>query len=429
MEEARRWSPNPKWRSALDKIRVPDKGYFRADLLRGSAFSLLQGDPNKKKESVNKSFNRGRSESPDSPPSITKRVNVILGGASRRRLRMKFPSQYETGEIRGSQKKARGFYLASTKRNKAQIKEGSSSKKSDQPRDQNKGIEPIPDKIAVVQAMQSPKTMKEAHQLTGRIATLTRFISRAVVPGAQEVPPIPSVFGPASDVLQLYLAVSESAISSILLREEAKIQGPVYYVSKIITRGAKTMYPQTEKLVYALIVAARKFKPYFEAHLGDFKIDETKKRLVGYLRTVQKLAKLFRSYHMEHVSMKRNNEADRLSQLVMAGYETLPEATVVEWIKEEAFQTKEVMSNDVPEGGSSVPWYQDFLDFLKTGVLAGDLPMANKIQRQIMRYTLMDGVLYQRLFQGPMLSRVTRNVGLMALEEVHVGMCGRHINA
>ncbi|GAA0157159.1 hypothetical protein LIER_14483 [Lithospermum erythrorhizon] len=41
------------------------------------------------------------------------------------------------------------------------------------------GIEPNPDKIVVVQAIQSPRTQKEAHYLTGRIAALTRFISRA----------------------------------------------------------------------------------------------------------------------------------------------------------------------------------------------------------------------------------------------------------
>ncbi|GAA0161803.1 hypothetical protein LIER_18037 [Lithospermum erythrorhizon] len=46
---------------------------------------------------------------------------------------------------------------------------------------------------------------------------------------------------------------------------------------------------------------------------GDFKIDETRERLDGYLRRVRKLAKLFRSCHMEHVPRERNQEADKLS--------------------------------------------------------------------------------------------------------------------
>ncbi|GAA0151688.1 hypothetical protein LIER_37337 [Lithospermum erythrorhizon] len=68
------------------------------------------------------------------------------------------------------------------------------------------------------------------------------------------------------------------------------------------------------------------------------------------------------------------------------GYETRPEATVVEWVEEEAFHTKEVMNNITPEsggesggGGSLEPCYQDVKDFLRTGTLPRDPPIANKI--------------------------------------------------
>ncbi|GAA0171958.1 hypothetical protein LIER_25878 [Lithospermum erythrorhizon] len=87
---------------------------------------------------------------------------------------------------------------------------------------------------------------------------------------------------------------------------------------------------------------------------------------------------------MEHVPRERNQEANRLSQLAMAGYETLPEATMVEQVEKKAFQTNEVMSNDASEGGvggGGDPWYQDVLDFLSTGVLPVDPPLANKIHR------------------------------------------------
>ncbi|GAA0175758.1 hypothetical protein LIER_28872 [Lithospermum erythrorhizon] len=69
----------------------------------------------------------------------------------------------------------------------------------------------------------------------------------------------------ARDVLQLYLAVFEPTLSSILIREEEKVQSPVYYVSRV-KRGAEARYPLTENLVFYLIVAVRKLKPYFEAH-------------------------------------------------------------------------------------------------------------------------------------------------------------------
>ncbi|GAA0162282.1 hypothetical protein LIER_18409 [Lithospermum erythrorhizon] len=70
---------------------------------------------------------------------------------------------------------------------------------------------------------------------------------------------------------------------------------------------------------------------------------------------VRKLAKLFCSCHTEHVPRERNQEADRLSQLATTGYEMLSEATVVEWVEEEVFRTKELMSNDVLEGKPGPP--------------------------------------------------------------------------
>ena len=41
------------------------------------------------------------------------------------------------------------------------------------------GIEANPDKIKAIMEIKSPKTVKEVQSLTGKIATLTRFLSRA----------------------------------------------------------------------------------------------------------------------------------------------------------------------------------------------------------------------------------------------------------
>ncbi|GAA0138268.1 hypothetical protein LIER_34908 [Lithospermum erythrorhizon] len=49
--EEHRWiSPEPRRRSALDKIRAPERANSRSDLPWGSAFSCLQNDPRKRKE-------------------------------------------------------------------------------------------------------------------------------------------------------------------------------------------------------------------------------------------------------------------------------------------------------------------------------------------------------------------------------------------
>ena len=66
-------------------------------------------------------------------------------------------------------------------------------------------------------------------------------------------------------LLFLYLAVSEYAISGALIREEEKVQWPVYYISKRLV-NAKTRNPEMDKLALVLVVASRKLRPHFHSH-------------------------------------------------------------------------------------------------------------------------------------------------------------------
>ena len=62
--------------------------------------------------------------------------------------------------------------------------------------------------------------------------------------------------------LFLYLAVSVTAVSVALIREENKIQLSVYYISQAF-QATETRYPRIEKITFALIVASRKLRSYF----------------------------------------------------------------------------------------------------------------------------------------------------------------------
>ena len=69
----------------------------------------------------------------------------------------------------------------------------------------------------------------------------------------------PSVLG---EELYLYLAVTPHVVSSMLVKEEGKIQKPVYCTSRAL-RGVEGWYPQIEKLAFALITASKKLRHYF----------------------------------------------------------------------------------------------------------------------------------------------------------------------
>ena len=97
------------------------------------------------------------------------------------------------------------------------------------------------------------KTLKQAFAWTDECETafqdLKRYLSN---------PPLlsPSKQG---ESLYLYLAVSETAVSATLIREEDRKQLPVYYVSQAF-QGAEFRYPRIEKIAFALIVASRKLR-------------------------------------------------------------------------------------------------------------------------------------------------------------------------
>ena len=59
----------------------------------------------------------------------------------------------------------------------------------------------------------------------------------------------PSIMG---EELFLYLAMTPHAVSSALIRDEGKIQKPVYYTSRAL-RGAEGRYPLIEKVRILLL--------------------------------------------------------------------------------------------------------------------------------------------------------------------------------
>ena len=140
--------------------------------------------------------------------------------------------------------------------------------------------------------MVSPRTVKEVQKLTDRIAALNKFVSRAtdkcllffktlkqVFAWIDECEATfqdlkrylsnPPLLSPSKEGenLYLYLAVSTTVVSAALIREEAKKQLPVYYVSQAF-EGAESNYPRIEKIAFTLIVASRKLRHYFQANLS-----------------------------------------------------------------------------------------------------------------------------------------------------------------
>ncbi|XP_062158742.1 uncharacterized protein LOC133866220 [Alnus glutinosa] len=143
-----------------------------------------------------------------------------------------------------------------------------------------RGIKENPEKVSAVFGMQSPQTTKQLQQLTWRIAALNCEYEEAFGKLKEYLTNPPLLSRPDErEILYLYLAVSPSAVSSALIRGDSSIQKPIYVTSKAL-HGAEERYPRIEKLAFALIVLARRLRPYFQAHAIRVLIEYPMKKIL-----------------------------------------------------------------------------------------------------------------------------------------------------
>jgi hypothetical protein len=157
-----------------------------------------------------------------------------------------------------------------------------------------KGIEANPDKIKALIEMQDTVSVKDVQKLIGRVAALNRFIPRA----AERSLPLFQVLGSSKNFqwsetqkqafqelkdylsnltklcppepkspLLLYLSASNSVVSAVLVQEkeeEGKFKQILVYFASEALSGSKLFYSDLEKIAYAVVMAARKLRHYFE---------------------------------------------------------------------------------------------------------------------------------------------------------------------
>jgi hypothetical protein len=159
-----------------------------------------------------------------------------------------------------------------------------------------KGIEAIPSKIEAILRMEPLKSRKGAQRLTGRLTSLNRFISWSVErnlpffkvlksaevfqwgPNQQKVfeelkqylIELTTLTPPSSGTpLLLYVAASHAAVSVALVQEkqegQARKQVLVYFISEVLSASKKN-YTEIEKVLYAILMASRKLRHYFQAY-------------------------------------------------------------------------------------------------------------------------------------------------------------------
>jgi hypothetical protein len=159
----------------------------------------------------------------------------------------------------------------------------------------HRGIEAIPTKIQAIINMAPPQFTRDVQRLADRLVALNRFISKSAersLPflktlhgakdfawGPEQAAAFESLKQHLFDLatltstdpslpLLLYIAASPCAVNTALFQEKDRWgtsrQCLVYYVSEVLTTSKCNMI-ELEKISYAVVMASRKLRHYFEA--------------------------------------------------------------------------------------------------------------------------------------------------------------------
>ncbi|KAK3043551.1 hypothetical protein RJ639_002130 [Escallonia herrerae] len=224
-------------------------------------------------------------------------LNRLQAVVSTYHLKLKFPTEHGIGEVKGDQTTARQCYVTSCRsKNKEaliieDLREDTKMQRGEPVKDLV-SIEVYPgeeDKTVRIGSNLKEVTKLELVNLLRTYADIFAWTA-ADMPGIdpeiithrlnvdpskkhksfQELktylssPPLLSKPFPGED-LSIYLSVTEVAVSTVLIREEDGIQKPIYYISKVL-QDVETRYPKIDKIALALIISARRLRPYFQSH-------------------------------------------------------------------------------------------------------------------------------------------------------------------
>jgi ribonuclease HI len=161
---------------------------------------------------------------------------------------------------------------------------------------------------------------------------------------------------------------------------------------------------------------------------GEFEAKGEKMK--KYLAKVQSMQTTFQKFCIKKIPREDNEKADHLAK--MASTETVEsdenESTIRilrhSSIFEEALDEPQISS--IKEASD---WRQEIIDYLQDGTLPPEKKSVMQLRMRAGRFTMVNGLLYERGFTLPLLKCISTEEGNYVLREIHEGICGSHSGA
>nr|GEY12725.1 reverse transcriptase domain-containing protein [Tanacetum cinerariifolium] len=212
------------------------------------------------------------------------------------------------------------------------------------------GIKPCPDKTEAVLQLPSPRTIKEVQSFNGMLA-----------------------------------------ISAVLMTERDTVQTPTYLVSRAL-QAPELNYTPMEKLVVALVCAAKRLRKYFKANPIVVITDQHIKQVISRARLILTNPEGMEfSYAQRFQFTASNNKAEY--EALIAGLRIATQMGVrnvyvlVEILKEKSIQERE-MATVVEKEGST--WMTPIIEYLRDETLPDNRKEASKLRKVKFLIVAMD---------------------------------------
>ncbi|XP_060206644.1 uncharacterized protein LOC132634403 [Lycium barbarum] len=244
----------------------------------------------------------------------------------------------------------------------------------------NREIEINPDKIKEIEDITVINDIKGVQRLTGRIAAVSRFISRSSDRSRRFF----SLLKKTTDFAwtpECQMALGELKRSADLTNNEAEYEAMIAGLELVKSLGAEIVEAKCDSLLVVNLTN------------GTFEIKDH--RMQRYQEKLQVVLRRFKEWTLEHLT----------KSVIETGRAEI-NSTSLTW-----------------------DWRNKYIDYLQTGKLPSDAKESRALRTKAARFCLVNSQLYRRSFHGLLARCLGPGETDYVLREVHEWTCGNHSGA